>query len=117
MKSAPVAWHGLPGSAFAYTAPLRAHTPLEVKVSIPHNRVQTAYACHIWEASLLLADAISSGELDVKGERVLELGAGAGLAGLVARRKGAEMVSERWREGDRVEVQALTWLTGTVRLC
>lgn len=93
MKPDPVAWHGLPGQPFAYHAPLRASTPLDVRVSVPQNRVQTAYACHIWEASLLLSDAISAGEVDVRGKVVLELGAGAGLAGLVARRKGAAKVS------------------------
>jgi len=95
MKPEPVAWHGLPGKPFAYHAPLRAHTPLDMEVSIPANRVQTTYACHIWEASLLLSDALSSGEVDVKGKVVLELGAGAGLAGLVACRKGAAKVSIR----------------------
>lgn len=95
MKLEAVAWHGLPGGEFSYNAPLRAHTPLSMKLSIPHHSQKTSYNCHIWESSILLSDAISSGELQVSGKNVLELGSGAGLAGLVAVKKGAEKVSCR----------------------
>lgn len=88
-----VPWHGIPGSHFTYTAPLRAPTALELELTLPHNIRQTAYASSVWEAELLLSDAITSGEVDVKGKRVLELGAGAGLSGLVALKMGAASVS------------------------
>lgn len=46
----------------------------------------------MWNASILAADLISSGEFDVHEASVLELGAGAGLAGIVAALNGATVV-------------------------
>jgi predicted nicotinamide N-methyase len=47
----------------------------------------------LWNSGLQLADFIEGdGKWDVRGKKVLELGAGTGLAGLVAARAGAEEV-------------------------
>ncbi|KFX91453.1 hypothetical protein V490_05897 [Pseudogymnoascus sp. VKM F-3557] len=47
----------------------------------------------LWNSGLQLAEFIEEeGKWDVKGKRVLELGAGTGLSGLVAARAGAESV-------------------------
>ena len=47
----------------------------------------------VWEGSFCLVDAMRKGQLDIpKGARVLELGAGAGLAGLAAAAMGANVL-------------------------
>ncbi|KAJ1966837.1 hypothetical protein H4R35_006885 [Dimargaris xerosporica] len=45
-----------------------------------------------WGASFLLADLIIRGAIDIKGKRVLELGAGTGLGGLACAMQGARHV-------------------------
>jgi len=47
---------------------------------------------YVWNASLVLADYIASGKIDAKGESVLELGAGAGLLGILCAKQGAQTV-------------------------
>jgi predicted nicotinamide N-methyase len=46
----------------------------------------------LWESAPALAGRLTRHEHEVRGRRVLELGAGAGLAGLVARHLGAEVL-------------------------
>lgn len=46
----------------------------------------------LWNASLVLADMMDAGELDVRGKTTLELGAGAALPSLVAALNGAAKV-------------------------
>jgi nicotinamide N-methyltransferase len=50
------------------------------------------FAHYLWNSAILLADMISSGLAPVYGETVLELGAGAGLPGILAALEGAELV-------------------------
>jgi predicted nicotinamide N-methyase len=50
------------------------------------------FAHCVWNAAILTADFISSGYFSVDGESVLELGAGAGLPGILSALKGAELV-------------------------
>jgi predicted nicotinamide N-methyase len=46
----------------------------------------------LWESAPVLAEALAAGPLTVSGRRVLELGAGTGLAGLVAQWLGASVL-------------------------
>ncbi|KAG5181676.1 hypothetical protein JKP88DRAFT_148843, partial [Tribonema minus] len=46
----------------------------------------------LWNASIRLAEMFDGGEVDLKGKTVLELGAGAGLPGLIAALCGASTV-------------------------
>jgi EEF1A N-terminal glycine/lysine methyltransferase len=46
----------------------------------------------VWNAAILAADFITRGDFSVGEESVLELGAGAGLPGIVAALHGAKMV-------------------------
>ncbi|GAA5923695.1 hypothetical protein JCM3775_000475 [Rhodotorula graminis] len=62
--------HGVPGSLFTWDK----------------------YSSFVWNASILLADKIAAKEIEVEGKRVLELGAGLGLPGLVAAHVGADLV-------------------------
>jgi predicted nicotinamide N-methyase len=60
---------------------------LEIPVYLPvapsalHSTLQLT---HIWLSSVLMADLIFSGHIDVKGKRICELGAGAGLPAAAA---------------------------------
>jgi nicotinamide N-methyltransferase len=56
------------------------------------NRTVQLFAHFVWNAALLLADMICSGKFPVAGETILELGAGAGLPGILAALEGAEFV-------------------------
>jgi len=51
------------------------------------------FAHFVWNAALFTADCIIRGKFTVKGESVLELGAGVGLPGILATLQGAEMVA------------------------
>lgn len=46
---------------------------------------------HVWPAGRLLAEAVAT--RDIAGKRILELGCGLGLASLVLRRRGADIVA------------------------
>lgn len=50
------------------------------------------FAHFVWNAAILLADLIKSDKFFVRGESVLELGAGSGLPGLMAILQGAQFV-------------------------
>ena len=50
------------------------------------------FAHFVWNAALFAADFIVDDKFIVRGESVLELGAGTGLPGILAALEGAEMV-------------------------
>lgn len=86
--------------SFHYTAPLRAPSPFSLSLAFTESRPPPRspqgthlYAHLVWNASIHLADMIAARELDVQGQRVLELGCGAALPGLLAVCKGASKVS------------------------
>ncbi|KAI7357823.1 hypothetical protein KC320_g1514 [Hortaea werneckii] len=74
--------------------------PIELKTADPQAEGERQLFSHyLWNASISLAERISydgdsgNNTWSVKGERVLELGAGVGLDGIVASLAGAETVS------------------------
>jgi len=60
---------------------------------------------YVYNAARVIADRLDSGEIDVKGKRVLELGAGAGLPGLIAALNGAShSVISDYADADLIRV-------------
>lgn len=88
-----VPWHGDPGALYHYTPPPHS-LPLAqpISVRVPPQAVQSLHADAVWDASIRISDTICTGKLDVRGKRVVELGAGAGLPSLMAARFGAREV-------------------------
>lgn len=83
--------HGDPLQLYTYTPPTA--TGVEpITVRLPPQAVNSLFAHHVWNAALRMADALTERRLVVEGGAVLELGAGAGIPGLVAARMGAERV-------------------------
>ena len=101
--------HGDKDSSVVYLSP--AFGPLEISVADPQAEDHRRLFSHfLWNAGLQLAEFIEDGsssgdnggeggdngsgrcEWDVNGQRVLEVGAGTGLAGLVAALRGAKEV-------------------------
>ncbi|KAJ9115621.1 hypothetical protein QFC20_000947 [Naganishia adeliensis] len=85
----PSAIQGINGNVTTQDTDLVVPVHLPIAPSALHTTLQLT---HIWLSSVLLADLIVSREIDVKGERICELGAGAGLPGIVAARMGARGV-------------------------
>lgn len=90
-----------PSSLHTYNPPSSAASPLsapiELRLAEPPANLTSLQANYLWLAGVYLADLLSLGEIDVgEGSRVAELGAGAGLPGIVAARRGAEVVSSDW---------------------
>jgi nicotinamide N-methyltransferase len=85
--------HGDSENSVIYLSPLFG--PLTLTLADPQGKDSRKLFSHfLWNAGLQLAEFIEEDELlwGVKGERVLELGAGTGLAGIVAGLKGAREV-------------------------
>lgn len=86
--------HGVPGQPFLYAGPLRSPTPILLELPVPSQApdARERYANYVWNASVVLADKVAGREIDAAGKRVLELGCGLGLPGIVAARMGARQV-------------------------
>lgn len=84
--------HGAPGHSFVWLSPLRAPSPLLLELPVPPARSRDKHAGTVWNAAIVLADKIAANEIDVRGRKVVELGAGLALPGIVAARKGADKV-------------------------
>ena len=82
---------GEPNQLFTYQPPASSSIP-PITVRLPPQAVNSLFAHHAWDGGIRMADALALGELDVVGEDVLELGAGAGISGLMAARMGARKV-------------------------
>jgi predicted nicotinamide N-methyase len=78
------------------------------------------YWAELWPSGVALADAVST--LDVRGARVLELGAGLGLPSLAAAIRGADVLATDWaddavdllranadRNGIRLRAERVRW--------
>ncbi|GAA6048476.1 hypothetical protein JCM3770_003776 [Rhodotorula araucariae] len=83
--------HGHPRQLYTYTPPPPSSLP-PITVRLPPQAVNSLFAHHVWNSELRMADVLATGELRVEGEDVLELGAGAGISGLMAARVGASRV-------------------------
>ncbi|KAM3484122.1 hypothetical protein MY8738_002561 [Beauveria namnaoensis] len=101
--------HGDPGQTLVYKSP-HLSGPLLLKLCEPLQETdKTLFSHHLWNSSLLLAEMIEADTLNiplgteprikndarcnVKGRRVIEFGAGAGLAGIIAGLVGAQRVA------------------------
>ena len=88
--------HGDRDNGVIYLSP--TFGPLELSLADPQAEGHRRLFSHfLWNASLQLAEFIEDGSVsgckwDVRGQRVLEFGAGTGLAGLLAALKGARKV-------------------------
>ena len=108
-----VPWHGSPNSLYTFTPPANALAPpppstlpasAPLTVRIPPQAITALHADAVWDASLLVANSVCTGALDVRGRRVVELGAGAGLPSLLSARYGAgEAVLTDYDDPDLVE--------------
>ncbi|KAK7059147.1 Protein N-terminal and lysine N-methyltransferase efm7 [Paramarasmius palmivorus] len=84
-----------------FPEPPRPETPPPTVVSYKEHKIRLVgshvlWGHYLWNASIALADCFSGEEssfrLDVKGKRVLELGAGGALPSIIAALNGAEKV-------------------------
>jgi nicotinamide N-methyltransferase len=58
--------------------------PVQICVTVPPATITPLFAHRQWRAGILLANALAQGHINVHGKRVIELGAGTGLPGIVA---------------------------------
>lgn len=79
--------------------------PIRLRIPNPPSSVhQALQANHVWLSALYLADEISRNIVDLRDQRVAELGAGAGLPGVVGCRQGAQVVSSDWGAPEILDV-------------
>ncbi|KAJ3251175.1 6-phosphogluconate dehydrogenase, decarboxylating [Chytriomyces hyalinus] len=99
---------GNPGASFTYSFETRANNlfkpanapnqtythSITVKLPTPQQDSSTPLmAHHIWQAALVICREIANGSMDVTDSLVIEMGAGAGLCGLVSAHCGARFVA------------------------
>ncbi|KAF3921049.1 hypothetical protein AA313_de0202880 [Arthrobotrys entomopaga] len=82
--------HGEPGKLVAYSSPKYG----DIKLGLADiDKVDTRlFSHHLWNAGVEAAGMIENGEIEVEGESVLELGAGAALPSLLSALAGAKSV-------------------------
>ncbi|KAG0148873.1 hypothetical protein CROQUDRAFT_669572 [Cronartium quercuum f. sp. fusiforme G11] len=96
---------------FTYQPPLtpdsagRHLEPICLQVSEPPAQLHRLQAHYVWVSSIYMADLIHAGEIDCRNKRILELGAGAGLASVAAALYGSceTIVSSDWPNGQILE--------------
>lgn len=101
----------IPPIAFSTASPDAYHTyhpPTgpSIQLRLPHpppDLYTKLQANNLWLAAVYLADAIDKSDIAL-GNRVCELGAGAGLPGIVAGRQGCEVVSTDWGVDEVLDV-------------
>ncbi|OCF39054.1 hypothetical protein I317_07160 [Kwoniella heveanensis CBS 569] len=89
----------LESSASATTRAGHRRRPVELRLPQPPSNLYTTLQANlIWPSALYLADLLVYGQINVKEKKVAELGAGAGLPGIVALRDGGAegVVSTDW---------------------
>jgi nicotinamide N-methyltransferase len=91
-----------PSAPYIYTTP--SGTTIELKLPHPPPNLYTKLqANNLWLAGIFLADMIDTSAISCQG-RVCELGAGAGLPGIVAGLKGSEVLSTDWGVDEVLDV-------------
>jgi len=87
-----------PDAFYTFTPPLTSSLrPVKLQLPEPPPSLYIALqANNLWLAAIYLADLICLGHIDVGHARLVELGAGAGLPGIVACQRGAQVVSSDW---------------------
>ncbi|WWD18960.1 hypothetical protein CI109_103417 [Kwoniella shandongensis] len=94
---------------YTYTPPPSSDLskPIELRLpSPPSNLFTTLQANHVWLSSIYLADLLATQVIDVSQTRVAELGAGAGLPGIVALvcGKAESVISSDWGVAEVIDV-------------
>lgn len=96
-----------PNALHTYNPPWNSSNPTPVELRLPRPPpalYTTLQANNLWLAAIYLADLICTYQINVARKRVAELGAGAGLPGVVACREGAEAVSSDWGVDEVLDV-------------
>lgn len=101
----------IPPIAFSTASPDACHTyttpsgsPVQLRLPHPPPELYTKLqANNLWLAAVYLADAIDRHDITL-GKRVCELGAGAGLPGIIAGTQGCEVVSTDWGVDEVLDV-------------
>ncbi|BGP25325.1 nicotinamide N-methyltransferase [Rhodotorula toruloides] len=83
---------GNPLALFTFTPPSSSAHPEPLTVRLPPQQVNELFAHFVWNSGLRMADALATGRIHIEREQVLELGAGAGIPGLIAARMGANRI-------------------------
>ena len=108
----PIAFSASSSSAFVTYSPPPASQlgPISLRLPQPDRGVwMKLQANHLWLSAVYLTDQLSTGQigwperpshLQEKQVRVAELGAGAGLPGIIACLRGAEVISTDWGDPD-----------------
>jgi predicted nicotinamide N-methyase len=100
---APIAFSTPSPTALHTYTPQRGGPPIHLQLAHPPANLHALQVNYLWLAGIYLADLICC-EVDLSGKRVAELGAGAGLPGIMAARKGAEVVSSDWAADEVLDV-------------
>ncbi|KAF3319076.1 hypothetical protein TWF173_003530 [Orbilia oligospora] len=82
--------HGEPGHYVAYASP--KHGEIKLGLADIEKEQTSLFSHHLWNAGVEVAGMIETGELNVEGETVLELGAGAALPSLISAITGAKTI-------------------------
>ncbi|EPS35639.1 hypothetical protein H072_10934 [Dactylellina haptotyla CBS 200.50] len=82
--------HGDPGQSVTYTSP--KYGGIKLGLADVNKEETRLFSHHLWNAGVEVAAMIENGELQVEGETVLELGAGAALPSLISALAGAKSV-------------------------
>jgi predicted nicotinamide N-methyase len=65
----------------------------EIDFSIKVNEIKSeSYGCYVWPSAVIMSLYVVKNHLIFKGKKVLEIGAGVGLVGMVMARQGASVV-------------------------
>lgn len=90
----PIAFSADQGGHYTYTPP--EGPSINLRIPDPPAAHQNLQANHLWLSAVYLAEQICANIINLQGQRVAELGAGAGLPSVMASRKGAEVVCTDW---------------------